>query len=369
MKKAVVFLQRRAHRAGAQTCLLRLLRQPALRALNPVVVTAERGWLAGECERAAITCLVEEFPSSRSLSGRLFRNALFARRIARRLRAMEIEPVLVHGNDFLEGLLTRELGKRLQVRTALFLRSAPMTRGDFDKYRCADADLVVAVGDELQQRAGGWAPGKSIALIHDGMEAEDFLPPKPPPPAFPAKILVIGSPLDAKGWADAAAAFRELQGNPAFPHVSLSFTGSQPGNVPLQGLHATFLAREENFRDLARRFDLAINPSWMESFGMAAMEVLAAGVPLLSTRTGVIDQVVSDERYLVKPRDAGEMRDKLRALAAGWPESALDVAECQRRIRERFLIERSARKLAQAYAELLPRQHGPESLADPRLAK
>ena len=116
-------------------------------------------------------------------------------------------------------------------------------------------------------------------------------------------------------------------------------------------------------------FDLAINPSWMESFGMAAMEVLAAGVPLLSTRSGVIDQVLRDERYLVKPRDAGEMQAKLLALAAGWPGSALDVAACQRRLRERFPVERSAQKLAQAYAALLPRQHRPESLADPRLAE
>jgi glycosyltransferase involved in cell wall biosynthesis len=114
-----------------------------------------------------------------------------------------------------------------------------------------------------------------------------------------------------------------------------------------------FLGRVEAFRDLVRGYDFALNPTWHESFGMAALEVLAAGVPLLSTRSGVIEQVIHDERYLTKPRDVAEMRDKLLALSAGWPVSALDVAACQTRIRERFLVERAARRLREAYRGLL----------------
>ena len=347
MKPAVVFLQRRAHRAGAQTCLLRLLRQPAMREHHPVVVSSERGWLTEACEREAIACLVEEFPSSRSLAGRLAGNAAFARRVARRLGRA---PGIVHGNDFQEGLLTLALGRRLRARTALFLRSAPMTRADFGKYRCAEANLLAAVGDELQARARLWAPGKSVSLVYDGLEPADFLAPKAPTTTFPAEILVIGSPLEAKGWSEAVDAFTR---DPALARASLTFTGSQPPRLNLGGLKAKFLGRVENFRELARGFDLAVNPSWMEGFGMAALEVLAAGVPLFSTRTGVIELAIADERWLARPRDAAEMGGKLAALAAGWPGTALDVAACQQRIRQRFSAERSAQVLSQAYAALL----------------
>ena len=352
LSHAVVFVQRRAHRAGAQTCLLRLLRQPLMRELDPVLVTGEAGWLTRECEREGIACLIEPFPSSRSILGRIYKNRAFALRVAKRLDGA---PHLVHGNDHLEGLLTHGLGKALKAKTALFLRSPTMTRADFDKYRCAEADLIAAVGEMLQ----GFDP--RTLLIHDGLEPQEFLPPKPPPEKFPQRILVLGSAVQWKGWGDAV----ELAAN--FPRVKFSFTGVNPGVAERPNLE--FLGRVEAFRDLVRGHDLALNPTWHESFGMAALEVLAAGVPLLSTRSGVIEQVIHDERYLAKPRDVGEMRDKLLAISAGWPASALDVAACQARIRERFLVERAAQRLRKAYGGLLHGQHGAKGLADPRLGR
>jgi len=340
---AIVFLQRRGHRAGAQSCLLRLLRQAPVRALNPVVVTGEDAWLSRECAREGIACLVEPFPSSRSLTGRLFKNALFAGRVANRLRGKQI--VLVHGNDHLESLLTIALGKAVAAKTALFLRSSAMTQDDFVKYRCAGHPLLAAVGEDLRDRVRAWAPGLAVELIHDGLEPGDFLPAKPPPAKFPERILVIGSALDQKGWREAAQA---LEG---FPGVTLTFTGGKPEFLP-ENPYRTFLGRTEKFQELVRGFDLAINPSWRESFGMAALEVLAAGVPLFSTRCGVIEQVITDDRWLAKPRDVSEMTQRLRALAAGWPSTALDVAGCQHRIREKFTVERTAQKLLAAYGAI-----------------
>jgi glycosyltransferase involved in cell wall biosynthesis len=337
--RAAVFLQRRGHRAGAQTCLQRLLRQPEIRALEPVVVTGEEAWLSRELKREGIACLVEPFPSSRSLWGRFFGNAAFASRISRKLK----NPCsVVHGNDHLESLLTLELGRALGVPTALFLRSPTMTREDFDKYRCAEHQLLAAVGEDLQAAARAWSPGTRVELIHDGLEPGEFLAPKPPPAEFPGRILVIGSALDWKGWEDAVRVFSN------FPSLKLCFTGSRPAGIA-ENPNYEFLGRVESFRELVRGFDLAVNPSWHESFGMAALEVLAAGVPLFSTRSGVVPQVLADPRWLAAPRDIGDMAQKLNALAAGWPGSALDVAAAQRRIREKFLIGSTAQKLLAAY--------------------
>jgi len=352
---SVVFVQRRTHRAGAQTCLLRLMRDARVRALDPMLLASEEGWLTRECEREGLRCLVEPFPSSRSLSARLFRNRAFARRAAERLG----RPALVHGNDHLESLLTLELGQAVGARTALFLRSPTMSLEDFEKYRCAEHPFVAAVGDELQARARGWG-AKDVDLIHDGLEPAEFLPPKPPAAAFPKRVLVIGSPVEWKGWDDAL----EVACRMGFP-LELSFTG-KGDKQPTKG-QALYLGRVEAFRDLVRGHDLVLNPSWHESFGMAALEVLAAGVPLFSTRSGVIEQVIDDERWLAAPRNVEEMTRKLEALAASWPASALDVAACQARIREKFLIARTAQKLVERYERLASRQDRPEGVPDARV--
>jgi glycosyltransferase involved in cell wall biosynthesis len=340
VKRAAVFLQRRGHRAGAQTCLLRLLRQRELSDLNPVVVTGEEAWLSRECAREGIECLVEPFPSSRSLKGRLFGNSAFSSRVQERLHEKTIS--FIHGNDHLESLLTLALGKRLGVPTALFLRSPTMTREDFRKYDCGAHALVAAVGEDLQAAARGWSPGTAIELIHDGLEPGEFLAPKPVPAAFPRRVLVIGSDLDWKGWGDAVVVLSRLK------DLQASFTGKKPEGIP-ENPNFQFLGRVEGFRDLVREFDLVFNPSWHESFGMAALEVLAAGVPLFSTRCGVVPRAVEDPRWLAQPRAIGEMETKLKAIAAGWPASALDVAGAQRRIRQHFLIDASAKRLLAAY--------------------
>ena len=358
---SVLFVQRRTHRAGAQTCLLRLLREPRIRALDPVLLASEEGWLTRECAREGVKCVVEPFPSSRSLSARLFRNRAFARRAAPRLAQVAAKVTLVHGNDHLESLLTLEVGDALGAHTALFLRSPTMTREDFEKYRCGEHPLVAAVGEDLQARARSWG-ARGVGLIHDGLEPGEFLAPKAPPPAFPRRILVIGSPVEWKGWDDALAVFSLLEKE--IP-LEIAFTGK--GEKRLESSKVEYLGRVEAFRDLVRSYDLVFNPTWHESFGMAALEVLAAGVPLFSTRSGVIAQVVHDERWLAKPREVSEMASKLKALSTDWPSSALDVAACQQRIRGRFMVAQSAAKLVAAYEALALGQHRPEGVANPRV--
>lgn len=51
---SVLFIQERTHRAGAQTCLMRLLRTEIIRRRNPVLLCSEPGWLSEECKKNGI---------------------------------------------------------------------------------------------------------------------------------------------------------------------------------------------------------------------------------------------------------------------------------------------------------------------------
>lgn len=86
---------------------------------------------------------------------------------------------------------------------------------------------------------------------------------------------------------------------------------------------------------------------------MAAIEVLAAGVPLLSSRTGVIEQVQTNPELLFLPKDPASLANALENVFRHWNRIDFGVAEAQRRIREHFLIDRTATELDAVYRELL----------------
>ena len=143
---SVLFLQRRAGRAGAQSCLFRLARADQAAAHRPIVVTAAKGWLTEACDGADIPVETLPFPSSRSLTGRLWANRLWARQLASRLKAHGQAPDIVIGNDHQESLLTLALAAALVVPCGIILRSSGMTARDFTKYECGRHAAIFAIG-------------------------------------------------------------------------------------------------------------------------------------------------------------------------------------------------------------------------------
>jgi len=87
--------------------------------------------------------------------------------------------------------------------------------------------------------------------------------------AMPSTLLMIG---DGPDRADAEREARELQ---------------VEGDV-------RFLGRIDTVADLFQASDLFILPSQLESFGLAALEAMACGSPVLSTRVGGVPEVIED---------------------------------------------------------------------------
>lgn len=358
MSASVLFVQNRTHRAGAQTALLRLLRFRAGQGARDALVCSDGGWLAGQARDAGVRVFVEQFPKSRTLGALLLSNRSFARRVASAVSTAGVKPDIVQANDHTEGLLGRAIAQELGAPAAIFLRSSGMTKRDYSRYRCERFNLAFAVGEELCERIKAWDPSQKVELIFDGIGEDEFLEPKRKRASAPTRVLVIGTAGEAKGWGDLAAAIKILLAggmtSPAFdftsdtPEARAWFSAPEIANV-----HCNFLGRVEAFRDLVRGYDLVLNPSRNESFGMAAIEVLAAGVPLLSSRTGVIEQVQPNPEMLFPPRNPKALAHALANVLSRWNEIDFGVQEAQSRIRERFLIDRAAAKVDAAYRDLL----------------
>jgi glycosyltransferase involved in cell wall biosynthesis len=114
-----------------------------------------------------------------------------------------------------------------------------------------------------------------------------------------------------------------------------------------------FIGRVERFQELVRSYDLVIHPSREESFGLAMVEILAAGVPLLSSRAGVIEQIQENPALLFAPQNPRDQAEKIRHLWRHWAEVDFGLEACQRSIRRRFLTETIADRLAVELHQLM----------------
>ncbi|MGH8455081.1 MAG: hypothetical protein ACRESW_11065, partial [Nevskiales bacterium] len=211
MKNIVLFLQNRATRAGAQTSLARLVADDAVRMLSPVVLIGSEGWLDRWCSDRGIPSLIRVFPRSRSLPARLWGNRRFARAVARLLADRDWQPRVVIANDHQDGLLAQAIATTCGARTVVILRTPGMSRRDFFKYAGDQADMLYAVGDELRQTAADWLAGKPVALYREGVAEEEFLPPKARSSRFPVRVLIAGSEVARKGWADWVTALDSIE--------------------------------------------------------------------------------------------------------------------------------------------------------------
>ncbi len=72
---------------------------------------------------------------------------------------------------------------------------------------------------------------------------------------------------------------------------------------------AIFLGKQSQVQHLLNCADVLLLPSELESFGLAALEGMACGVPAVCSRVGGLPEVIRDgvEGYLVPPRDVKTM--------------------------------------------------------------
>ena len=95
---------------------------------------------------------------------------------------------------------------------------------------------------------------------------------------------------------DVVNVFKEV--NKVIPS-KLLFVGDGPERTHIEGLcrqmesHSDikFLGRQEQMEDILAISDLFILPSEYESFGLVALEAMAAGVPVISTNAGGLPEI------------------------------------------------------------------------------
>jgi len=114
-----------------------------------------------------------------------------------------------------------------------------------------------------------------------------------------------------------------------------------------------FLGKQNQVHELLNCADVLLLPSDMESFGLAALEGMASGVPAICSRVGGVPEVIRDgvEGFLVEPRDVSTMAARVLEILSK-PERQ---AEMSRAARQRALRQFCSKSIIPLYEDLYRR--------------
>jgi len=223
---------------------------------------------------------------------------------------------------------------------------------------------------ELLER---WGIGSvNVLTIPNGADFDVFNPNAcgvASPSPFERYCLFVGSLTPRKAPDLLIRALTEV------PEMNCVFAGVGPMRERLELLAAklgvshrvAFLGNvaHDELAPLYSNADLLVIPSVSEAAPLVAVEAMACGTPVLSSRIAGLPELVHDWRtgFLVKPGDVGQLAVAIRFLTADRDLLTTMGAEAQRRVRKRFLWPNLAREYLALYRSLLPE---PEPAAAPQ---
>lgn len=113
-----------------------------------------------------------------------------------------------------------------------------------------------------------------------------------------------------------------------------------------------FIAKPEEF---LRRIDIFVMPSLHEGLGVAALEAMAAGKPVVATRVGGLAESILDGKtgLLVAPRDGRGIADAVAQLVKDPPLARQMGLHGRQRVLDHFTLTQMAAQNEAYYYELL----------------
>jgi L-malate glycosyltransferase len=235
-------------------------------------------------------------------------------------------------------------------------------------YSINESDGVTAVSDYLRRETfEHFAISNEIEVIPNFVDTERFrrtnkdhfrqaLCPKG------EKVIVhVSNFRPVKRAADVMEVFHRLrmEGLP----VKLLLVGDGPDRVPVEHQARTlgvyedvrFLGKQDPVEEILSIADVFMMPSGSETFGLAALEAMACGVPVVASNIGGLPELIDDRvnGFLCELGDVDAMTDRARALVTD-PELHTKMSQAAHDRAEDFNIDRIV-PMYEAYYERICR--------------
>ena len=148
-----------------------------------------------------------------------------------------------------------------------------------------------------------------------------------------------------------------------FPALRLEIAGSGPlretleAEVERAGLqqHVKFLGWIDDIGNVLPRWSVFVLPSLDEGFPIAALDAMAAGIPVVATSVGGVPELIYDgiSGCLVPPRDVDALASRIRSLLCDPALRMRIGAAGHTRVRDHFNPRQMIESMARLYDELL----------------
>jgi glycosyltransferase involved in cell wall biosynthesis len=274
----------------------------------------------------------------------------------RRLRGMRIDIVHIHfGERSVRWLARNATGAKIVAHVhGRILEPRGLTPVYFS---ARGADVVVAVSHAVASRV----VGRPARVIYAGAAV--------PGSAFAPRLtspsgMVLGTAgrlIGLKGieYLLGAAVILERE----FPTLRVEMAGSGPQARELEqrverlGLasRVKFLGWVDDLRSVMEHWDVFVLPSLEEGFPIAALEAMAAGLPVVASAVGGVPELIEDGKtgWLVPPRDVEALASRV-GLLLNDPERRQEMAAAaQARVRDQFSLAQMTESFGKLYDELL----------------
>lgn len=116
-----------------------------------------------------------------------------------------------------------------------------------------------------------------------------------------------------------------------------------------------FLGEQDHIEPLFLCADLFLLPSEQESFGLTALEAMACGVPVISTETGGLSEVIThgETGYLLPVGEIKKMAEKASVLLTDPKKHELFQTNARRRATQFFNADKIIQQYETFYEEIL----------------
>ncbi|WP_413872645.1 glycosyltransferase family 4 protein [Albidovulum sp.] len=266
------------------------------------------------------------------------------------------------------GLILRGLCRR---RLSLLFTSASQRRHTgYTRWLIRRMDGLVATSE----RSARYLERRPAVILH-GIDTEAFSPPADRAAlrrrlGLPEDQVILGcfGRIRAQKGTDAfvEAAIAVMQGRPGVTAIVMG-RATEGHEGFLAGLKARAVAAglEGRIRflpevpvhevaDWYRTLDLYVAPQRWEGFGLTPIEAMACGVPVVATRVGAFEDVVTDDSgALVPPGDSAALAAAIVPFLDDAGRRQAAGAAALERVRTHFRIEGEAAALVAVYRRLL----------------
>jgi glycosyltransferase involved in cell wall biosynthesis len=280
------------------------------------------------------------------------------------------KPDVIHAHVVLPaGWAALKLSRRYSIPIVLTEHSGPFSmhlgtpvQRDLVKKTLNGVDQVIAISPALERQLKNFERNVDVKIIAGLIRTEFFVPAtngevRKLDPRAPLRFFVVARLVEEKGIAYLLQAASLLR-NADVPRFELIIGGDGPHRAELERMAAdlgisancNFLGRLDRagVRDWMNRSDVFVLPSLGETFGLVVGEAMACGKPVISTRCGGPEFIVTDETGVLvdvaNPESLGQaMSDFLNGRVS------FDPATIRKSVVERFGVEAFLRNITSVY--------------------